>query len=1145
MVTRYKDTRRIRTADKPKVNYNISIDTTGQESIAKSLIQASQTVSNVFFRQAQDNAVRQAEQDASVAEIPIKDGVPYINKMEAGGSIYNDAYNKAAKVTYLNTLENSVEKKITDITTDFYSNPSNRSNTELLAGNLNSVLEPMRENIPKEFQSTFDIIVGNKVNPLLKSEAKENANRARTKLLNGLGQRQNKIIDRIKTLKDGPENEALTKELADVILSQNKIDPDLISKSEIEDIWKELAGYKEYNKFRSVLFETNENGDFKITQEQLRKIQNIFNGNEDLQVKLPNGSIFNNEEAKKLFFTNANKQHINQEINTFRNRRSTDDTAIVEANIQIEKLQGIALDQLNSNKPLSLSNLESIIDDMGSGLDNISITGSSKSTKVVALNKAKALNNIKASVGRFKQKINDNNLEYNQKQTLKNLGNTLTLGTYESFQKNFNESIDLIPDNEALNAVKNITEDKFNEIQNILGNVLESDKSSLEVFKEILGGNQLSTKGKIFGLTRVEIFDLFKPVSLFAIEEINSAISTSGTATKESISIAKIHSSLLSDKPNNVVSATTTSSEGDKYIEQIISNGVQPDDIPIIKKFIERGFKSKNIGNIFKVSLREGDENLLNSFTLPLLKLIKDENINISNLNISNETYGLLKSFADINPNDRTEIIQRFKNTSNDIEDTTIKNNYGNIYQKFTKKATVEGFVNKSNSQVFDDVKQIIFNTMLDGTDDIKKPKLAEAVSKFIHFQTYKELLNTGFTDDLDRGDIKKEVNRILDQITIGDVSYKKLNDSGVTNLQNDFTYRNNSFQNKEGKFIDLAIGNPYQELQKKSELFAEYFPSDNFHSQSILTFLNVTDQIKKKNGTLNFELNAEKNKNSWEQKIKNSNAPSFKGDSLLFSSTEVKKTITATELNKAKQSLSFQGIPGDIIGNQFNDNNLIDALTVDGMPFTPDRVKFIASESLSENERYVQYTTRIDGIDNKQLITDDNNELITITIPENHTDKLTNLNNKYGYALKKRYDTVSPSSELASPIAQKIQPLPNAVKNLKKIDTFTNLNESEKRLLNYNRSFYTLNINNADTNINTDFTDTIIENNNKFYVVPSRQIQELPNNIFKSVMVDGKSKFEYFVNTGFISEYDTKVEAEQAIDKLEIIYNQDKKLIQ
>lgn len=214
-------------------------------------------------------------------------------------------------------------------------------------------------------------------------------------------------------------------------------------------------------------------------------------------------------------------------------------------------------------------------------------------------------------------------------------------------------------------------------------------------------------------------------------------------------------------------------------------------------------------------------------------------------------------------------------------------------------------------------------------------------------------------------------------------------------------------------------------------------------------------------------------------------------------------------------------------------------------MPFTPDRVKFIASESLSENERYVQYTTRIDGIDNKQLITDDNNELITITIPENHTDKLTNLNNKYGYALKKRYDTVSPSSELASPIAQKIQPLPNAVKNLKKIDTFTNLNESEKRLLNYNRSFYTLNINNADTNINTDFTDTIIENNNKFYVVPSRQIQELPNNIFKSVMVDGKSKFEYFVNTGFISEYDTKVEAEQAIDKLEIIYNQDKKLIQ
>ena len=45
--------------------------------------------------------------------------------------------------------------------------------------------------------------------------------------------------------------------------------------------------------------------------------------------------------------------------------------------------------------------------------------------------------------------------------------------------------------------------------------------------------------------------------------------------------------------------------------------------------------------------------------------------------------------------------------------------------------------------------------------------------------------------------------------------------------------------------------------------------------------------------------------------------------------------------------------------------------------------------------------------------------------------------------------------------------------------------------------------------------------------------------------MVDGKSKFEYFVNTGFISKYDTKVEAEQAIDKLEIIYNQDKKLIQ
>ncbi len=132
MVRRYKDLGRITTAPAQRTNYNINVPRNiGAEARINAIKQAGAEISSTLFNIAKDKAVIQAEEDSSKAQIQYINGVPQFSPMELGGTIYNKAYNDAAKLQYKNALENSINKKITEAKNEYFNNPELRNNADI------------------------------------------------------------------------------------------------------------------------------------------------------------------------------------------------------------------------------------------------------------------------------------------------------------------------------------------------------------------------------------------------------------------------------------------------------------------------------------------------------------------------------------------------------------------------------------------------------------------------------------------------------------------------------------------------------------------------------------------------------------------------------------------------------------------------------------------------------------------------------------------------------------------------------------------------------------------------------------------------------------------------------------------------------
>ncbi len=372
-----------------------------------------------------------------------------------------------------------------------------------------------------------------------------------------------------------------------------------------------------------------------------------------------------------------------------------------------------------------------------------------------------------------------------------------------------------------------------------------------------------------------------------------------------------------------------------------------------------------------------------------------------------------------------------------------------------------------------------------------------------------------------------------------------KLNDDAVTNVNEDFTYTHNVITNNQGEQIEADINNPYAPIIKSAERFGEYFGSDRFHFGAILTTLNVYQQIKEQNGTINLS-EAGRKQNTWKGKL-----------------SEISRGIG---INKVKEETAFEGIVGDVIGNQTENNNMVDAFTIDGMPVLPENLKYVSNPNLASNERYVKVTFRTDGQDEVLPIMNNNNEPIVITIPENKSDILRYTSNQYSFE-KERILNVNPekakfiqenidmlnTNSGANNIALNIDNAKIVNKKLNPVKKLLPLSNNkygdilvkERNIINHNRSFYTLSIE-ANESFNESYSDYIIEKNNKFYILPSREIQKVEDtNIYKIFPISEKESLKKYFNINKMPVYDSKEQANEGLKRINRVKMEDKKLIQ
>jgi len=646
--------------------------------------------------------------------------------------------------------------------------------------------------------------------------------------------------------------------------------------------------------------------------------------------------------------------------------------------------------------------------------------------------------------------------------------------------------------------------------------------------------------------TPKDLYNKLKPLKPFILNELKAFKSTNKQPSARSISNKKIISNITASEPNRLSALSTSSSDVNNLINDLISdNEVSNTDIEVFTKLIENGYKATQLGVIIKDTLATGNVDNLNKIVVPLIDAIDKAKQPLEKINLSNVNYGFVKSFMTVSPNQRQDVMTAYVNFKSDKTSDRIKLQLATIFNEFNDTPSdLANVVKKSENKVFQDVVAEVYNDLFNKIDEEKRHKLKDAIEKQLHFTLFNNVLRNE-TIEIKKNDFKNEIKDILEITTDGDMPSYKLNDDAVTNVNEDFTYTHNVITNNQGEQIEADINNPYAPIIKSAERFGEYFGSDRFHFGAILTTLNVYQQIKEQNGTINLS-EAGRKQNTWKGKL-----------------SEISRGIG---INKVKEETAFEGIVGDVIGNQTENNNMVDAFTIDGMPVLPENLKYVSNPNLASNERYVKVTFRTDGQDEVLPIMNNNNEPIVITIPENKSDILRYTSNQYSFE-KERILNVNPekakfiqenidmlnTNSGANNIALNIDNAKIVNKKLNPVKKLLPLSNNkygdilvkERNIINHNRSFYTLSIE-ANESFNESYSDYIIEKNNKFYILPSREIQKVEDtNIYKIFPISEKESLKKYFNINKMPVYDSKEQANEGLKRINRVKMEDKKLIQ
>ena len=1136
MVRRYKDLGRITTAPAQRTNYNINVPRNiGAEARINAIKQAGAEISSTLFNIAKDKAVIQAEEDSSKAQIQYINGVPQFSPMELGGTIYNKAYNDAAKLQYKNALENSINKKITEAKNEYFNNPELRNNTDNLRALLEEKINPMRENVANEFKNVFDVIAQDKIQPAIQTDLKENANRSRTnkiKALNGeLGILQNQY-----TQSDSEEEkEEIKKTIQDLWANGRAIIPELYTEQFLDEQMLNLKKLDSYKSFRSSLFKKDENGEFDIPVEAIQNFKDALNSGADTY-------NFNGKEINIKDFYNSDEQRtaIDNELTKYINERNKNDISDILIKNNILDITTKFTTELNE-KQLTTDELNNLVDNYNDQLDAIDLGTGAKSIAENTLAVKSAKLNITQQVSTRINQINKNNitdLTNNAKSSVSN-----NIGNFNALSDAISKAEPVLKlDADFINLKKWNTEDNNKKWLQVKEMLMNSSKEKVIEFVNAFENGNVDTNEMFGNRKLIDVINELRPIQdyiLPGLKDMNTAI---GTLSEKDINLDKIQANLRAaligkTLPHQYHNLKASESEVTDFIYDVILEGdfntFSEEKGQAIMKLLDLGYKSKFVGDIIEETARTGNVDLFNNFTATLVRYIRDNNTTLESVGLDKETYGIMKTLlarrtTSLQSEEEVKKVFTFINQKNS---PIVKEAQATFLQK------IGGSINKSDIN-----EDNYYSELLNRANDILAGKVkGQGLRKYeqaVEYQINSEMINymmTGRFLSEGKKDFRDNVIDTIETLSKDDIPLGKDVVIGTSTYAEDFTASTNQLK-------DLHPENPYREVYELYKDFSDEFGLEHIHT-GVLTQINVIEQIKQQGGVYTNEQKLPFNQINW-----NAEKLLFKGIS------DGKKEIPSIDFLRKKYS--YKTIAGDFINNT-QEGNLIDTFSLDTndgqkVPALMGKnIKLFQNDNLLPNQYHVIYNNVADGVNHKQVIRDKDNNPVIITAPEDYTDILANANNQLIYksareqpvlpGLTTRARAVREGQDIRPGSIFSRDPTPSITSKLPSLSE--SFSDAEKNIINYDRGKYAFGL-----NISIPYRDVIdnyiVEKDNKFYLLPSTIYAEKEDNTFGIVPISKEEAFARFSNTKNVAIYNTLASAQRARDKIREVEENDYKVM-
>ena len=1164
MVKRYKDIGRVGVKSSPGTRFALQApQNVGAEQLAKTVQQTSQNIANTFFELSKQKAIEQAKKDEQSSTIKFADGVPTFEPMELGGTIYNTAYNDAAKITYANALENSVNDKITSVKDEYFNDPTLRNNTNNLRALIDQQITPMRGQVPQQFKNVFDAIVQDKVQPLLQTDIKENANRARNNLVANLASHQKSLIQRLyKIKKDAPEFEQVVSQLNNILLKQQQINPNLISDIDFDNLNNEVKAIAGWQSIREKLFNQNEQGELIYNADDVLKLKLAISNNQasvDLQ-----GEIFNLESIHDSI---ESKTFIENELTKFQNDRNKNnlDYLDYQEKVSSELLNfSQAINELGINpSQQELENLRTATVNKINGHDLPTGSKSNKQSKI-------ARNQILADVNRTVQREINNIKIADQKYIFTKLKANLmnSFGDLTEVANIIDTNKDVFANNSEILDLRNWVNDssvqeKHTEFFSLLKG---QSKGTIQDIRLLLNGEKPLDNSIYLGkYSGEELLKLYAPVrgmmneALTAIEKTKINI----TADQEAANI--IRSNIIAQSKGEVLTNsshifTVSTDKLTKFVTNNIfenNNVMTPVKRAKLELLLKAGYRPTVIGKYLKHAVQSQDSQIMINLGVPIIKMLKDQNIDPADLGIKDESYGIIKTLSEYQLDNEVQVSTIVSNINSLYIDGGEKLKAGKLLLAKVLDPKIDSKTAKDEElfpNIRDDLLLAVFRDK--NVDQRTAMKAREAVEQSIN----QWLIHFGATGDSmysTKSEAIKDVQAKIENLSKGDLppGYEMDMARSTNRAEDDFMAGRNNMN-------IVPISSAYHNLVSKYKSFAKDFGM-NVYEGNVLTHLNVAYQLKNMDVFVPLE-EISPGDVHWDKSFKESLAQ-FLPNAVFKIGTEIDPTkplnLKLTERNQEfkRDQYKFEGIQGDIIGNSVN-GNFVDLFTLESNP--DDRgntaqvpmlfgknVKFVknAAMNLGDNQRNIMISVD-DGIGEPYttfVMDKKTNRPAVITIPNDYKGLLEVYNsdklNAERITRAKDKIITGEFNELAGqigtnkPISQTISV--DLYKNI--FDVPQDLNTQEAGILNYYRSRYLYNID-VDK---VDFKDShIVSKNNKFYLMPSKELYfNTESQLYQFRDISATEAFEIFESSPYISEYETLDKAYIAKGKIEQIRKTDK----